>query len=374
MKTKKIDINYKPLYAHVAINEVGSISSIQTYDAVRVVYDADYTLTPLVLQPTCNIVDRDGVLPDYLVNASITNMKHYEIVDGTKTLIDTGNSGYEITQTGSDKGRIKIKKNSSPLHPVTIEFYAEYLDTRTGQILVFRASHLIKCINATEASPMLTIDSASTVLYDPLSDIDKQVITASLAVGETDVTSQVDRRKFFWYIKRTDGLLTLAGGDDLDIDVVNVEDNVLTVNRKLMGSQQAFVCKATYSADSTPASSPSSGDAAVSTTIVRRIPGYDYDISNLPGRIAPNIVMVYPKAIVTGKDGTGRWVNWTSELFATWYKGNAQIGIGEQPALKASDVTSGILGVDVKDLGGYKILTDGDGNILTSDGKIILTK
>ena len=44
MKTKKIEVNYKPLSVHMAINEVGSVSSLQTYDAVTGIFEADYTL------------------------------------------------------------------------------------------------------------------------------------------------------------------------------------------------------------------------------------------------------------------------------------------------------------------------------------------
>ena len=70
MKTKKIEVNYKPLIVHMAINEVGSVSSLQTYDAVTGIFEADYTLTPLVLLPQCDVVDKDGICLLYTSDAA----------------------------------------------------------------------------------------------------------------------------------------------------------------------------------------------------------------------------------------------------------------------------------------------------------------
>ena len=224
MKTKKIEVNYKPLSVHMAINEVGSVSSLQTYDAVTGIFEADYTLTPLVLLPQCDVVDKDGIIKEFNINSSLTNLKWYEIIDGKRILIETTNTGYEITQEGSNKGQIKVKKNAALLHPITLDFYAEYLDTRTNQIIVYRQSKLIKCINATNANPLLTLDSESTRLYNPWEDPVQQTIVATLMAGETDFTGVSAKRKFFWYKRRENGTLTLAGSDEFDLDVVSVND------------------------------------------------------------------------------------------------------------------------------------------------------
>lgn len=373
MKTKKIEVNYKPLSVHMAINEVGSVSSLQTYDAVTGIFEADYTLTPLVLLPQCDVVDKDGIIKEFNINSSLTNLKWYEIIDGKRILIETTNTGYEITQEGSNKGQIKVKKNAALLHPITLDFYAEYLDTRTNQIIVYRQSKLIKCINATNANPLLTLDSESTRLYNPWEDPVQQTIVATLMAGETDFTGVSAKRKFFWYKRRENGTLTLAGSDEFDLDVVSVNDNVLVIDREAIGEKETYICKATFSPDGSPAASPTDADPTATTTIVRRLPNYDYDITNLPNRIAPGTVTVNPKVVVIGAKGIIS--NAMQELKATWYKDSMVIGTGESPSLSANNVTSGLLGVDMTDKGNYKILTTSDGKaILASADKVIIAK
>lgn len=373
MKRKRIEINYKPLHVHVAINEVGSIASLQTYDAATGVYEADYTLTPLVLLPQCDVIDRDGIIKEHNINAKLINLKWNEIINGKKTLIESTNNSYEITQDGTNKGQIKVKKNAALLHPITLDFYAEYLDTRTNQIIVFKRTKLVKCINATDANPLLTLDSESTHLWNPWEDAAQQIITAKLMVGETDYTGDTAKRKFFWYKLRENGTLTLAGSDELDMDIISANDNVLVVDRDMMGEKQTYVCKATFSPTGSPAASPTDADSTATTTVVRRLPPFDYDIINIPNRIAPGTTVVQPKVIVVGPKGIIS--NAMQELRATWYKDNTVIGTGESPKLSAVDITSGLLGVEVVDKGNYKMLAVTDEKIITTnDGKAIITK
>lgn len=372
MKRKKIEINYKPLNVHLAIVTVGSVAPIQTYDAASGTYEADYRLTPLVLFPQCTVIDA-GTSPAKTVNASLVNMKWYETIDRNRILISSSNANYEIITSGSNKGQIKVKKNVALLHPITLELYAEYLDTRTDQLLVFRVSQLVSSVNATNAQPVLTLDSNSTSLWNPLEDPVNQTITAKLMAGTDDLTAQTAKRRFFWYKLRANGSLTAAGSDEFDIDIVSVNDNVLVINRELMGEKETYVCRATYSGSGSPEAAPDNSSPTASTTIVRRLPDYDYDIINIPNRIASDVTSVKPKVQVTGPQGI--ITNAMQELRATWYKTNTVIGEGESPRLTARDVTSGLLGVDLVDKGNYKMLATGDNKILvTGDNKILIVK
>ena len=192
-------------------------------------------------------------------------------------------------------------------------------------------------------------------------------------VGETDYTSDTAKRKFFWYKLRENGTLTLAGSDELDMDIISANDNVLVVDRDMMGEKQTYVCKATFSPTGSPAASPTDADSTATTTVVRRLPPFDYDIINIPNRIAPGTTVVQPKVIVVGPKGIIS--NAMQELRATWYKDNTVIGTGESPKLSAVDVTSGLLGVEVVDKGNYKMLAVTDEKIITTnDGKAIITK
>lgn len=106
-----------------------------------------------------------------------------------------------LLRKASIKARSRLKERRTPASH-NVGFYAEYLDTRTNQIIVYRQSKLIKCINATDANPLLTLDSESTHLYNPWEDPVQQTIVATLMAGETDFTGVSAKRKFFWYKRR----------------------------------------------------------------------------------------------------------------------------------------------------------------------------
>lgn len=50
-------------------------------------------------------------------------------------------------------------------------------------------SRLVRAVDGTDAIPVLTIDSPSTLDWNPVRDITAQTITAKLMVGDTDVTA-----------------------------------------------------------------------------------------------------------------------------------------------------------------------------------------
>lgn len=173
MKTRRFDFNFKPLQISRTIAVDGSVPARQTYDAESGLFTPDYTLTPLIIQPRIGRMDKDEILTSGSINHLLANVRWYEIIDGTKTLIETTNADYEITASGKDAGRIKVKKNAEPQHPITLEFYAEYTDSRTGQLYVIQDTFPIMCRNST-ALPELFLDAADQTIYDPLIDVADQ--------------------------------------------------------------------------------------------------------------------------------------------------------------------------------------------------------
>ena len=166
-KTKRLDVNYTPLQISGSIEVVGSVPDRQIYSSDVKEYTPDYTLTPLVLFPRCNATDPDSYLKSGSVNASLTNMKWYQIIGTQRTLINSDNTDYEITTEGDNKGQIKVKRNSSVSSPLAFEFYAEYVDTRTSQVYMFRLSTVIPVSDATLPTPVLKLDSPATVVWNP---------------------------------------------------------------------------------------------------------------------------------------------------------------------------------------------------------------
>lgn len=195
-KTKRLDVNYTPLQISGSIEVVGSVPARQVYSADTKEYTPDYYLTPLVLFPRCNATDPDSYLKSGSVNASITNMKWYQIVGTQRTLISSENIDYEITTEGDNKGQIKVKRNPPAASSLAFEFYAEYVDTRTNQVYVFRMSTVIAVSDATLPAPILKLDSPATVAWNPLRNPLTRKITASVFAGESDIASDKQKCKF----------------------------------------------------------------------------------------------------------------------------------------------------------------------------------
>lgn len=124
-RQKKIQVNYRPLQTSGKIEVVGSVPSVQVYQADKGDYTPDYTLTPLTLFPRCNATDPSALTVPGTVNSKLTNMQWYETIGGKRKLIESTNADYEITTDGTNKGQLKVKKNVSTTQALTLDFHVE---------------------------------------------------------------------------------------------------------------------------------------------------------------------------------------------------------------------------------------------------------
>lgn len=384
MKTKRFDFNFRPLQVSYSISVYGSVPAKQDYNADNETYTPDYTITPLVLQPYVNIIDKDGILQSGNVNTDLANVKWYE--NNSSSPIESTSSDYEIVQSGSTKGQIKVKKNVKVNQPITLRFYAEYVDTRTGQLFTINMSFLVQCKNSTLSIPYLTVDAADTTIYNPIKDTDTQTVTASLRLGTTECATA--NRKFVWEIYRTeDGAWTEVGQDELDYDVTVSEDGVsCTVDKSLMGTELYMRCRAKYSSDGNPDSVTLTDASPFKVfSFVRRIPKYEYDIMGAPVNIPTNIEEVNPEAKVW--DTNGILENAGKELLPVWYiAANKAAGAltYEQvyegfsaviPTEKMSVNYGAVIGLDVVDRGITGAWADLDDSLFVdADGTLLLIK
>ena len=384
MKTRRFDFDFKPLQLSRTIATDGSVPSRQTYDAETGEYTPDYTLTALIIQPRIGQMDKDEILPSGSINHRLANVRWYEIIDGTRALIASDNANYEITTSGGNAGRIKVKKNAQPGHPITLEFYAEYQDPRTNQLHIIQDTFPVMCGNAT-AVPVLYLDAADQTIYDPLIDTDKQTVHASLKLGtkECDAANRV----FVWELYREDGTWSEVGADaTLDYFIAVAADGLsVTVDRSLMGESCALRCRAKYDSEGNPAgvtldaSSPSK-----IVEFVRRIHKYDFDIVDCPVNIPAGLLAIAPQASIY--DTHGEIANAEKELIVLWYVATnkasgalsyTQIAHGKTPdtlpTSAMSDQYGAVYGIDVKDIGPVAAWEDGDGKVFEDgDGNIIL--
>lgn len=362
-KQRKIEVNYKPLKTSASMEVIGSVSGRQFYNAATGEYAPDYTLTPLSLFPRCTATDPDQYTKSGTVNSALTNMKWYENIGGTRTLISSENTGYEITETGDSKGQIKVKKNSSVLNPITLEFTAEYVDTRTNQVFQYNLTYAIIVSDATDAQPTLSIDSPTTLDWNPIRQQTQQTITAMLLAGDTDLTDS-DNVRFFWYRVLANGSLEAItdGNGDNDWEVVSVDRNILVIDRDFIGEEQTYICKASYNPSGTPPSSPSDTDPSVSTFIRRRLPKLECDWKGVTMGVPGGTTYILPVGYV--RDTVGVITNPEEWLKFVWYTKAAgassfsRAGIGTSPKIPFSDGM--ILNLEIEDKGAQALIVDND--------------
>ena len=382
MKTKRFDFNWKPLQLQISFAVDGSVPGQQNYNADTQEYTPDYTLTPFILQPVISILDKDEVLAAGSINHALTNVRWYEIINGTKTLIASDNANYEITTSGGNAGRIKVKKNAEPKVPITLVFYAEYIDNRNGQVMVIQGSYLVDCSSASDIV-RVELDAAAQTVFNPLSDVQTQTVTAMVWVG--DRICDASKYALVWEVQDENGNWYTAGTDSvMDYDIT-VDGNTATINRWLMGSEMHLRCRVKYSADGNPGSvTLTAASPQAEAVFVRRIPKYEFDITGVPYNVPAGILNVAPTAIV--RTTKGDITDPEKELLPLWYiatnKASGSLsyslvahGISPViPTAKMDNNHGAVIGLDVVDRGYAGAFTDAaDGAVFCdADGSVLI--
>lgn len=376
IKQRKIEINYRPLQTSCDIEVVGSVPSKQVYQADFKEYTPDYTLTPLTLFPRCNATDPDAVNKIGLVNSKLTNMRWYERYGSTQTLIDSTNTDYSIVESGTNKGQITVKKNVETINPLTLEFVAEYVDARTGQVYVFQMTKLITSLDGTAAIPVLLLDAADTELWNPVRQktVQRSFSWKALA-GDTDVS---DKCNFFLYRLLDTGALEQItdGSGDNDWEFVSLAGNTYTFDLNYIGEEMTFIVKATYDGDGNPSTDPNDAFLVKSAKFVRYIPKLWCDWQGVPNEVDNGTTVIYPKPIVTDSIGN---IDLPEEMFRFfWYKSTnngtswTKVADIKAPAIPMTDGM--ILKLEVEDRGPYCYVVDSDGNVVCSGGVPVVVR
>ena len=382
MKTKRFDFNWKPLQLQISFAVDGSVPGQQNYNADTQEYTPDYTLTPFILQPVISILDKDEVLAAGSINHALTNVRWYEIINGVKKLIASDNANYEITTSGGNAGRIKVKKNAEPKVPITLVFYAAYIDNRNGQVMVIQGSYLVDCSSASDIV-RVELDAAAQTVFNPLSDAQTQTVTATVWVG--DRICDASKYALVWEVQDENGNWYTAGTDSvMDYDIT-VDGNTATINRWLMGSEMHLRCRVKYSADGNPGSvTLTAASPQAEAVFVRRIPKYEFDITGVPYNVPAGILNVAPTAIV--RTTKGDITDPEKELLPLWYiatnKASGSLsyslvahGISPViPTAKMDNNHGAVIGLDVVDRGYAGAFTDAaDGAVFCdADGSVLI--
>ena len=382
MKTKRFDFNWKPLQLQISFAVDGSVPDQQNYNADTQEYTPDYSLTPLIIQPVISVLDKDAVLAAGSINHALTNVRWYEIVNSKKTLISSDNANYEITTTGGFAGRIKVKRNAEPKVPITLAFYAEYVDNRNGQVLVIQGSYLISCSSASDVV-RVELDAAAQTVFNPLSDVQTQTVTATVWLG--DKICDASKYALVWEVQDENGSWYTAETDAvMDYDIT-INGNTATINRWLMGSEMHLRCRVKYSADGNPGSvALTAASPEAEAVFVRRVPKYEFDFTGVPYNVPAGILAVAPTAVISTTKGVVSDAE--KELLPLWYiatnkaSGSLSYSLvahGANPTIPTSKMDNNygaVIGLDVVDRGYAGAFTDAaDGAVITdADGSVLI--
>lgn len=382
MKTKRFDFNWKPLQLQISFAVDGSVPGQQNYNADTQEYTPDYTLTPFILQPVISILDKDEILAAGSINHALTNVRWYEIINGTKTLIASDNANYEITTSGGNAGRIKVKKNVESKVPITLVFYAEYIDSRNGQVLVVQGSYLVECGSVSDTI-RVELDAAAQTVFNPLSDTQTQTVTAT--VWQADRVCDASKYALVWEVQDENGNWYTAETDAvMDYDIT-VNGNSVTINRWLMGSEMHLRCRVKYSAAGNPGSvALTAASPQAEAVFVRRIPKYEFDITGVPYNVPAGILNVVPTATV--RTTKGDITDPEKELLPLWYMATNKasgslsyslIAHGVSPTIPTAKMDNNygaVMGLDVVDRGYAGAFTDAaDGAVFCdADGAVLI--
>lgn len=381
--TKGLNFNFHTLVLNKSITVGGSVPDTQSYDADTGIYTPDYTLTPLTLQPSVAIIDKDGILQAGNVNAKLANIRWYQTIGGTRTQITTDNTDFSVIQSGDNAGCIQVKKNITPAAPVTLEFYAEYVDSRTGQVYVIRMTHLVRCTNATVYVPVLSLDAPAQMLYNPLRDQATQTITASLRRGSSECPEAM--RLFVWESMDDGGNWNEVGEDAFDYCMsVSPDGTQLMIDHTLMPDELHVRCRAKYDIGGNPSSVELADSSPVATTTIkRRVPAYETSIV-VPDKIPAGTMAVSVSLII--RDTSGIIENPEKELLLLWYIAKnttgspsyTQVAYGPSPSIPTNLIDAqngGIIAVGVEDQEASGVMADENGNLLTDEnGNLLIIK
>lgn len=359
-----------------------SVPDKQNYNTDTQEYTPDYTLIPLIIQPIVSVIDKDEVIGAGRINHALTNIRWYENINGTQTLIGTGNSNYEITTSGGSAGRIKVKRNAEPKVPITLVFYAEYVDSRTGQVMIIQGSYLISCGSASD-QVRVELDAADQTIFNPLADPQTQTVKATVWLG--DKLCDASKYALVWEVLDGSTWRTAESDAVMDYDITVNSNGTVTINRWLMGTEMYLRCRVKYSADGNPGSvTLTDASPQAIASFIRRIPKYEFDFTGVPYNIPAGLLNVAPTAII--RTTNGEIENAEKELLPLWYiatnKASGSLsyslvahGISPIiPTAKMDDNYGGVIGLDVKDRGYAGAWEDGtdDAIFCTPSGEVLI--
>lgn len=368
MIRKGFKVKSLPVKYYTSVKPEAACQPVQEYDVLSGEYYPERTgsmAVPLVLTPLVGYADQNSGQDVPNAAPMLTNGHWYrfdntsgsgfspstEITSGSRYTIDTvvGSQTY---------GRISIRENVDPGNPVTYVFVA-VLTPAGGEPVSVMAKWQSRT-RAIERMPVFSLDNAREVLYNPWEDADEFTVNPVMKPAVSGVS-------YLWESLHGSSWGPV-GSTELDWAVEKVGDGI-RIKRSVMQDRLDLRCTATYVANG------KTHTETLTVSMTRRLPRYWEDFIGV-GDVLPDASSISPRAVV--KTAKGVLEDPKGELDISWYSASGSlVGSGMQPVIRLSSLGSSMeVGLDVRDVGGWKALVDDDDGavLVDDDGAIIICR
>ena len=305
-------------------------------------------------------------------------------------------SGYEATTEGLNKGTLFIKSNSVINKPRTMRFEGNWTDPISGYKYTFIANKPLYLEDTTNARAEIMLDSAPTVLWNPLKHASTRTITVKVMVGAIDKSADTKAR-IWWYRILDNGTKQLISSVDdsenYEITAItkaaNGQITSITVNCDMIGDGIGYEVRACYIYEGSVPSSPRTGDPKKVTYIKRTIPPLTPQFVGDGFGLNSDTAFVTCRAIVSDNKGVIDPSVWNKIIRAKWQKVSYGKVVNNGVVTMTENVT--VLGygetfkcpfeakksirLTIEDRGAYELIVDENGNTLVDeDGNYLVSR
>lgn len=280
-RPKDIPVHVDP-FSFMAGIKVLSGNTAQTYNQDTKEYEPDRSLVPCLLMPYVEASDPEGYMNG---SRDITGCEWYEgapKADGSNR-ITAETAGYVVSDTGTPKYSLKVKKNIGAGSPVEIHALFTITDTRKNtEVTIERSVPLYTALYDTKVYNLRLTDQPASWVIDPLRVAATSkgewlhTVSAQLYSGREAVA---DAHAAYWW-----EVMDIAGGDtafraptpdELEVCISGKDSSgnwtkSLTFDARFFRNV-AFRCRAAYHSGSRP-SSPSSENLQAATAVKVEMP------------------------------------------------------------------------------------------------------
>lgn len=190
-------------------------------------YDPDRFITPLLLNPTLQVVDPNHVISDGDYSSQLIDVRWFanEATDANR-IVPKADAALDV---GTD-GSLLVYKNLEPGESLTLICTASFVDPRRGEVLKFRMELPLSCTAVSDASLTLNFDAPVRMPICPFKGEGLRTLHAQLVNGSTPLDDELVTCE--WAVVNEHHLV----GSDDDWYVSGQGTKNLTIDTRFIGS------------------------------------------------------------------------------------------------------------------------------------------